>query len=136
MFVSDDKAGVIYKIQYLGNGTSSVSTDIKIENLKENEAVSSPLKITGQAKGTWFFGASFPVEIYDSNWKRLGQSYAQAKGEWMTSNFVAFESNINFEKPTTEAGWLVFKKDNPSGLPQNDAEYHYPVKFDFASAVK
>ncbi len=129
MYVTDDKAGVIYKVQYLGNDASSVSTDVKIESPKENEVVSSPLKITGEAKGTWFFEASFPVEIYDGNWKRLGQSHAQAKGEWMTENFVSFESTINFEKPTTETGWLVFKKDNPSGLPESDAEYHYPVKF-------
>ena len=129
MFVSDDKAGVIYKIQYVGNATSSISNDVKINSPQENSTVSSPLKITGEAKGTWYFEASFPIEIYDAAWKKLGQSHAQAKGEWMTENFVGFESTINFEKPSTETGWLVFKKDNPSALPENDAQYHYPVKF-------
>ncbi len=129
MFVSDDKAGVIYKVQYLGNATSSVSDSVKIESPKENAVVSSPLKITGSAKGTWYFEASFPVEIYDANWQKLGQSYAQAQGEWMTENFVPFISTITFNNPSTTTGWLVFKKDNPSGLPENDARYEFAVRF-------
>jgi glucose/arabinose dehydrogenase len=129
MFISDDKAGVIYKIQYLGNALSSTNDMVRVESPKENSVVASPLKITGQARGNWYFEASFPLEIVDANWKVLGQSYAQAKGEWMTTDFVAFESNLTFEAPTTDTGWLVLKKDNPSGLPENDAEMHYPIKF-------
>ena len=79
MYVSDDKAGVIYKIQYLGNATSSASTDVIVDSPKENSAVSSPLVIIGKAKGTWYFEASFPVQVVDANWQVLGQSYPQTK---------------------------------------------------------
>ena len=128
MYVSDDKAGVVYKIQYLGDAAST-SNNVIIDSPKENSVISSPLKITGKAKGSWFFEASFPVQVLDENGKVLGESYAQAQGDWMTADFVPFESLINFSKPSTDTGLLVFKKDNPSGLPENDSEYLLPVKF-------
>lgn len=129
MYVSDDKAGVIYKISYVGDKLTSQSGDVVIENIKEYSVIASPVKIEGKAKGNWFFEASFPVQIVDANWKVLGQGIAQAKADWMTTSLVPFDVNITFTKPVTKNGWLVFKKDNPSGLPKNDAEYNFPISF-------
>jgi spore germination protein GerM len=55
--------------------------------------------------------------------------YAQAQGDWMTTNFVPFSSTLTFSTPTTPTGILVLQKDNPSGLPENDAEIRIPVRF-------
>ena len=94
-----------------------------------NVLVQSPLVVTGEARGNWFFEASFPVRIFDSNGKELGVVPAQAKGEWMTTDFVPFEATLTFEKPTTETGTVVFQKDNPSGLPENDQSVIVPIYF-------
>ncbi|HNX11214.1 MAG TPA: DUF5668 domain-containing protein, partial [bacterium] len=49
------------------NATSSdavkVEDSIKIANPEPNQKVSSPIKISGQAKGNWFFEGSFPVKL-------------------------------------------------------------------------
>lgn len=129
MYVTDDKAGVVYQVQYLPTMVSSNQEMFKDLNIKENQTVASPLKITGQTRGSWFFEASFPVSIRDASGKILDEKPAQATAEWMTTNFVPFEVTLSFVKPTTPTGWLVFKKDNPSGLPEHDAEYHLPIKF-------
>ncbi len=94
-----------------------------------NALISSPLTITGQARGYWFFEASFPVILKDSNNNTLGQGIAQAQGDWMTENYVPFTAVINFLPPQTASGQLILQKDNPSGLPEHDDQIVIPVNF-------
>jgi hypothetical protein len=94
-----------------------------------NIAVKSPLTVEGEARGNWYFEASFPVRVYDGNGKLLGTGIAQAQGEWMTTNFVPFKATVMFSTPTTATGTLVLEKDNPSGLPENADELRIPIIF-------
>ena len=100
---------------------------VKITSPRANQTVQSPLTITGEARGVWFFEASFPIKILDESGKILGQGIAQAKSDWMTEEFVPLEAKIDFEAPATEKGFLVLKKDNPSGLPEHDEEFRIPI---------
>ncbi|MFA6100250.1 MAG: Gmad2 immunoglobulin-like domain-containing protein [Patescibacteria group bacterium] len=92
--------------------------------------VKSPLHIEGQALGSWYFEASFPIKLLDANGRPLGAATAKAQGEWMVNAFVPFKADLTFSVPTTDKGTLVLEKDNPSGLPQNADELRIPVKFD------
>ena len=113
----------------LGNAKEKENL-IHVSSPKPNEIIKSPLLVTGEARGTWFFEASFPVKILDANGKVLGQSHAQEHGDWMTENFVPFDvPNLAFEQPTTKTGWLILEKDNPSGLPEKDDQLRIPVNF-------
>lgn len=103
---------------------------IRVTNPRPNQVIKSPLVIEGEARGYWFFEASFPIKIFDGNNNLLGQTIAQAQGEWMTENFVPFRAELNFSKSTTKKGNLILEKDNPSGLPQNDDELRIPVIFE------
>ena len=94
-----------------------------------NAVVRSPLTVSGEARGNWYFEASFPVRILDANGKELGVIPAQAQGEWMTTNFVPFSISLSFATSTTATGVLVLQKDNPSGLPEHDASVRIPVRF-------
>lgn len=89
----------------------------------------SPLVVTGEARGTWFFEGSFPVALLDAHGNTLLQTYAQAQGEWMTEDFVPFRSELTFAAPPTATGTLLLEKDNPSGLPEHDDEFRIPVRF-------
>lgn len=102
---------------------------IRLDYPRPGTKVESPLKVAGQARGYWFFEASFPVVVMDADGDELGTGIAQAKGDWMTEEFVPFEANVKFSKPTGKYGTLVLKKDNPSGLPENDDELRVPVTF-------
>ena len=59
----------------------------------------------------------------------LGQGIARAKTDWMVQDFVSFELEIDFIKSSTETGYIVFEKDNPSGLPENADDLKWPIKF-------
>ncbi len=93
--------------------------------------INSPVSISGQARGWWFFEASFPIKIVDANDQLLGIVPAQAQADWMTADFVPFEAIVEFSQPSTSSGFIVLVKDNPSGLPENDDEIRLPIKFDF-----
>ena len=85
--------------------------------------------VTGKARGFWYFEASFPLEVLDVQGQPLGQSHAEAQSNWMTTEFVDFKGVINFREPQGTEGKIVFHKDNPSGLPENDQKYEMPVRF-------
>lgn len=102
---------------------------IRVTAPVSNATVGSPVTVSGEARGNWYFEASFPIRVFDANGKELGVGIAQAQGEWMTTNFVPFRVNVNFSTPTTPTGTIVLEKDNPSGLPENAAEVRIPVRF-------
>ncbi len=94
-----------------------------------NTVVQSPLSLSGRARGNWFFEASFSMRIEDANGTNLGIGVMQAQSEWMTTDFVPFKGTIMFIAPTTATGKLILKKDNPSGLPEHDAQMEIPIRF-------
>src|SRR5690606_37433420 len=57
---------------------------LKLDTPIAGEVISSPLVVTGAAKGFWFFEASFPVIL--TNWDGLiiAEGVATAQGDWMT----------------------------------------------------
>ena len=114
--------------------TSTGDENISVSAPEINGEVTSPLKVTGQARGAWFFEANFPVKLLDGTGKVLAQVPAWAKGESMRQDFVPFEATLIFKNPTTATGTLVLKKDNPSGLPENAAEARIPVRFSIQSS--
>lgn len=103
---------------------------IRVTSPSSDAVVASPLNVEGQARGNWYFEASFPVKLLDANGKQLAIAPAQAQGEWMKEDFVPFKVTLTFPEPTTDSGTLILEKDNPSGLPQNADELRIPVKFD------
>ncbi len=98
--------------------------------------LSGPFDIRGQARGYWFFEASFPVSLYDAKGKLLGVAVAQAEEDWMTEDFVPFSTTMVYDIPTTETGTLVFEKDNPSGLPEFDNSLEVPVRFTVGAPLR
>ena len=107
---------------------SDASANIRITDPAPNALVQSPLTVSGEARGTWYFEASFPVRVLDANGVELAVVPAQAQGEWMTEDFVPFEATLVFAA-TTPTGTVVFEKDNPSGLPEHAAQVNIPVRF-------
>ncbi len=103
---------------------------VRVTNLNTEEKVSSPLILEGEARGSWFFEASFPIKIFDENGTELGVVSAQTQGEWMTTEFVPFVAMLSFSTSTTQTGRLILYKDNPSGLGQHDDSMEIPITFE------
>ena len=87
------------------------------------------MNLEGEARGFWYFEASFPGRIVDAYGETLRSFVVQADAEWMTEDFVPFSVTLNFETDA-RSGTLVLQKDNPSGLPEHAAEIRIPVRFE------
>src|SRR3989344_3758250 len=94
------------------------------------ERVESPLIISGLARGNWYFEATFPIRLTDKDGLELAVGYAEAKSNWMTSEYVPFEAELKFTKPgNADEGILILEKSNASGLPEHDDEVKIIVRF-------
>lgn len=98
------------------------------------DTVSSPLTLRGEARGNWFFEGSFPLVLTDWDGRIIAEHYATAIGEWMTTEFVPFESVIEFTVPPdigdfSRRGFLILQKNNASGLPEFDDALEITVFF-------
>lgn len=96
---------------------------------KANEEIKSPLKIEGEARGTWFFEAQFNAVLLDNHGNKLGQAILTSKSDWMTEDFVPFEGELDFVQPSTSLGTLKFLSANPSGLLEHQKIFEVPVQF-------
>ena len=121
---------------------SNPDTSKPIENcsVKENnsihvydpikgQTINSPLTIKGDAIGSWYFEGTFPIFLYNDKGEELASGVARATNDWMSEEQVPFETVLNFSVPDTERGTLIFKKDNPSGLSENNDKISIPIKF-------
>ncbi|MDP4008806.1 MAG: GerMN domain-containing protein, partial [bacterium] len=102
---------------------------VRITSPRANQTVTSPLHIAGEARGSWFFEATFPVRLLDSEGAVLANYYIQTPLNWMTEDYVAFSTNLAFEAPQEGTGTLVLYKSNPSGLLEHDDQFEIPVQF-------
>lgn len=104
------------------------SQDIKITNPQPGATVEREFEVTGQAVGAWFFEASFTVEVVAPSGDRVAQTIVNAEGDWMQEGLVNFKSEI-VQLPSAYEGeaTLILRKNNPSGLPQNDASVSIPI---------
>lgn len=132
--VYDNKESIVNDV--VNNSVATTTADsndakkdlIIIDVPTKGMTVSSPFVVSGKARGYWFFEASFPIELRDTQGNLLETIIAQAQSDWMTTEFVPFTANLIFTKPSAPmSAVLVFKKDNPSGLPENDDLIEVPI---------
>ena len=111
------------KITYKNASTSMIVIDSPLPET----TVGNSFVLTGKAYGGWYFEASFPIQVLDSNNQILFQGPAQAQGDWMTSAFVPFKATISLPNAYTGKMTMLIKNDNPSGLPENDASLSFSL---------
>ena len=107
-----------------------ISDLISVSSPAAHAHTTSPLTVAGEARGNWYFEASFPVELLNASGTVIAQAPAQAQGDWMTSNFVPFALSLPFPAQAAgSSGTLVLKKDNESGDPAKDQSVSIPITF-------
>lgn len=110
------------------NNTNTAPNEInvKVDNLKAGDTITTPLVITGSAK-LWYFEGDFPVKLLDENGQELAGTPARAQGEWMTEDWVPFVATLTFISPKDQNGTLVLMEDNPAGF-EDFEKFELPVK--------
>lgn len=122
-----------------GTSTSenvSTSTAPSDATLPGSVTVSSPaagatvgqtFSVTGIAPNNWYFEAVLPIQVVDAGGTVIASTPGQAQSDWMVEGPVAFAATITLSSAYSGPANLIIKRDNPSGLPQNDAEIIVPI---------
>jgi hypothetical protein len=110
--------------QYKSVGGVTVTLDAP----RSGEVVETPLRVSGTVPSSWSFEASFPIELQDANHRKVAQGNADVK-DWTSEREVGFTASIPFKSPETDAGFLVLRRDNPSGEAANADSVEVPVNF-------
>lgn len=102
--------------------------------LPESTVSASPITIKGRAVGNWFFEASAPVSIVNWDGLIIGEGYVTVDEgyNWMTTEFVPFTGTVSYDASQLgpyKYGWIIMKKDNPSGEPQFDDALEFKILF-------
>lgn len=128
---------VLIGLRFLNSGNNQQQADdVVVFTPQPNELVKSPILIEGKARGTWYFEASFPIHLLNDKSNELAIGIAQAQSDWMTTDFVPFKAEIRYQSDKEINGTLVFQRDNPSGLPENDKEMRIPVRISPSQTIK
>jgi hypothetical protein len=130
-------AGLKQEVLAPAYNNPEVPTMISVTYPRSGDVIISPITLTGEARGNWYFEASFPIVIVDWDGRIIGQGHAEAQSDWMTTDFVPFKATISFERPEindsnesyARRGAVIFKNDNPSGDPSRDMAVEIPVYF-------
>ena len=109
--------------------TDDLSDQIIVTYPIPDQLITSPFLITGEARGTWFFEANFPISLLDLNDNVLVLHYVATEEEWMTEDFISFAASMEFDEPETATGFLILDKNNPSDIREYDAQLVIPVRF-------
>lgn len=109
------------------NATSGV---ISVTTPTPDSVTGKEFEVRGVARG-WYFEGSFPVVVIDKDSKVLATTPAQAQSDWMTSEEVSFIAKIKIPTNYIGKATIILKKDNPSGLPKNDASMAFPITIEY-----
>lgn len=90
-----------------------------------------PIIVKGEARGSWYFEASFPIEVRTTAGAVIATGIAQAEGEWMTENFVPFVATIEIPETYIGEAVLVLMNDNPSGMVENARSVSFPITIEY-----
>lgn len=104
---------------------------IKVSNPFPGAVTGKEFSVIGEARGYWFFEATFPITVLDENGNVLVETFATAEEEWMTENFVPFRAEVKAPETYIGKATLILKKNNPSGLPENDASISFPITIEY-----
>lgn len=97
-----------------------LSARVTVDTPKKGAAVGTTFFVEGKAPGNWYFEASFPIQVRDTEGNVIGRAIAQAQSDWMTTELVAFKTTVITEGGYTGPARLILLRDNPSGLPEHD----------------
>ncbi len=101
---------------------------VSVTSPKSGATVAASFDVTGEAPGSWYFEAVFPIEVVapagvDNDQLVIARAQGQAQSDWMTNNLVPFAATVTIDTPYHGyhgPATLVLLRDNPSGLPEND----------------
>ena len=110
--VLDVKDNSLIEIMRIENG---IFRDIEIKNTLPL-VISNNTKLQGAIPGFWYFEAVAQYRLLDDSYQVIGFGYFQALSDWMTTQRVPFELELNSASfGYTGSGTLIIESENIPG---------------------
>ncbi len=106
---------------------SQKGEELVIYKPEDKDEVGCSVEIEGEVSGNWYFEGDFPIKIVDTDDNELVSGVATAQGEWMTEEKVRFQATLECTDCQEGKASIIFVKDNPSGLPENEDSAELPI---------
>lgn len=100
--------------------TVTTTSGVTVTEPQQGATVGGTFTVSGDAPNNWYFEASFPIQVRDSDDNVIGRGQAQAQSDWTKTGMVPFTAAITIGSGYRGPATLILMKDNPSGLPEND----------------
>ncbi len=91
--------------------------------------ISSPVTVTGQAPGGWFFEAVLPISVETVDGEVLAEEIFVTDQNWMTEEAVDFSLEIEFDSTDANLGFIKIIKNDVSEIPRNQHFFYWPIGF-------
>ena len=104
---------------------------IRVTTPTPGSVTGKPVIVKGEARGSWYFEASFPIEIRDASGAIIATGHAEAEGDWMTSELVPFTATVTVPSTFIGEAVLTLMNDNPSGLAENARSISLPITIEY-----
>ena len=79
---------------YYAQQIASTTLDIHVSSPSSNTISGSPVAVTGEARGAWYFEGSFPIVLTNLNGGVIATGHATAQSNWTTTDFVPFSASL------------------------------------------
>ena len=99
---------------------------IEVTSPQPGAVVTSPIRVTGVAPGTWYFEAVFSAQLVGADGRLIAQAPVQAQSDWMTTGPVPFIAELAFEATSEETATIVLTEDQ-SGEKPHPRQVRIPV---------
>jgi len=111
--------------------TSKYGYEITLTAPNSGGRASTPLKVSGEVRGSWGYLGAFPIEVVDSSHKTLAKADAKFHGNWMEQKEepLRFTASVPFKAPATDTGFLILRKANPADDRAMNDSLRIPIKF-------
>lgn len=110
---------------------NAVTSDLPSINIKADQLLKSPLKITVNSEGKWsgFEGELGTIELLDEHNNTLGQCILSTTENWMVNGPVNYNCDLIYNTDSSGKGTLVVKNNNPTGKVEHDKSFIIPVQY-------
>lgn len=112
---------------------NATSDHIRIDTPTPGAVTGKEFEIRGDARGPWFFEASFPIQVLDDAGNVLATALGAPRdgADWMTEAFVPFSASVTIPDTYTGSATIVLMRDNPSDMPEHDRSISFPIVVEY-----
>lgn len=103
---------------------------VTISGITPGMEINSPLSVSGTIPGNWMFEAQTTMELRTAGSEIITSTTIDTQADWQTTEQIPFSGQLTFQSPDAILGYIYIQKSNPSGIPNNQETFSWPIRFE------